>query len=356
MSILHVFKSTNKKFYKPYIEFINENFESKEHYFIIEDYNHKSQKDFYENNLEYIYRSQYMKLILKLNKYDKIILHSLLSPKLLLMLFLQPWILKKCYWVIWGADLYYYRDREKNMILNIYETLRRVVIKRIGNLCTLVKGDYDLAKKWYNAGGKYYKAIYPNFEKINYMNKIISKEGYFSRENPKLRIVVGNSASSTNNHLAVLDILKRFKNKNIEIICPLSYGDMEYANKVKTYGIQIFNEKFVALNEFMDMKDYIKFLSDTDVGIYNLDRQQGLGNIYAMLNLGKKVILRKGTTMWKEINKMGFDVFDIDYLEKCTFQDLGIIQKQSVYKNIEISKKRTDKWNFMNIWEKIFNS
>ena len=42
-----------------------------------------------------------------------------------------------------------------------------------------------------------------------------------------INILIGNSATETNNHIEVLDLLSKFKNEDIKIYVPLSYGDME---------------------------------------------------------------------------------------------------------------------------------
>ena len=47
------------------------------------------------------------KLIYLAHGSRKIILHGLFDFRLIICLFFMPWLLKKCYWVIWGGDLYH---------------------------------------------------------------------------------------------------------------------------------------------------------------------------------------------------------------------------------------------------------
>ncbi|MCK9217040.1 MAG: TDP-N-acetylfucosamine:lipid II N-acetylfucosaminyltransferase [Firmicutes bacterium] len=354
MKILHIFKNTNKKFYKPYIEFINKNFILKDHKFMIEVYNNSVSIDKI-SNVEYIRKKDYFKLILKMYKADKIILHSLMSPRIMILLFLQPWFLKKCYWVVWGADLYYYKEPRMSLRKKIHESMRKLVIKNMGNVCTLVKGDYDLAKKWYGVKGGYFKAAYVSDKGIKSRNKIISNLNYLSLKNDKVRVIVGNSATPTNNHIEVFNILKKFKDENIEIVCPLSYGDMKYAKRIKDYGYSLFKNKLISLDTFMDMEDYMLYLSKIDIGIFNNNRQQGMGNIFSMLHLGKKVYIRNDTTMWEEIIKYRqLVVFDIKEIEKMDFERFKQLDTIIAKENMRKCKESSNSNHAKEIWTKIF--
>src|SRR5690606_18092486 len=110
------------------------------------------------NNVKYIYNNffGFLRILKYLYTSNKIFIHGFFSGKIVLMLFLQPWLLKKCYWIIWGADLYRYKNRKNTIKSYIYEFVRKFVIKNIGGIITHIKGDYELARKWYGAKGKYY--------------------------------------------------------------------------------------------------------------------------------------------------------------------------------------------------------
>ena len=45
----------------------------------------------------------------------------------------------------------------------------------------------------------------------------------------KKSIIIGNSATETNCHMEIFEMLKGKDWTNVEIYCPLSYGDIEYA-------------------------------------------------------------------------------------------------------------------------------
>lgn len=348
MNILHIFKSTGMTFYQPYIEFINKNFDSQSHHFMIEVYNRKNNNENHIDNRDYVNKFQYIKLIKRLYMSDKIILHSLMSPRLVLILFFNPWLLKKCYWTIWGADLYYYKNRNKTFKSNVYEFFRKHVIRNIGGLITYIKGDFELAKKWYGAKGKYYYSfMYPSnlYKEYNY-NKS-------SKQASTVYIQIGNSADISNNHIEVFEKLKIYKNEDIEIICPLSYGDKKYIEMVIKEGKKIFGEKFIPVLKFLPKEEYLKLLDKIDIAIFNHKRQQAMGNIITLLGLGKKIYIRNNITTWQFCLDHGLKVFDLNGSLSNLFDKMDESTKQ---KNIENVKRQFSEEKLIKDWKKIFRA
>lgn len=106
----------------------------------------------------------------------------------------------------------------------------------------------------------------------------------------KQHIMVGHSATPTCCHLETFKMLKSYTGK-IKIFCPLSYpDDKKYIQQVTEAGSELFGNDFVPLTEFMSYDKYVEFLNDMDIGIFNNNRQQGMGNITNLLYLGKKFI------------------------------------------------------------------
>ena len=277
----------------------------------------------------------------------KIYLHGLFNPHLVLILFLQPWLIKKCNWMIWGGDLYYYKSREKDFKSNLYEFTRKCVIKRMGGFITHIKGDYELAKLWYGARGKYYYSfMYPSNLFKEYDLSIVKKN------HRKTYIQVGNSANPTNNHLEVFQKLQEYKEEEIEIICPLSYGNIEYRDKVVMEGNKIFGKKFNPIIELMPFDEYLKLLAKVDVAIFNHKRQQAMGNITTLLGLGKKVYIRNDITTWEFCIQHELKVYSSNLklsgvLEKITSDD--------ELSNMNNVKHRFSERKLEADWESIFS-
>ena len=107
--ILHV--CNLDKFVPPYIDFIEKNYNFKEHEFRMTG--DSSRYKFNKNDNIYYSKQTYLSLIklaISMNKSDKIILHNLGNDRIVALLWLMPWLLKKSCWIIWGRDLYQYLD------------------------------------------------------------------------------------------------------------------------------------------------------------------------------------------------------------------------------------------------------
>lgn len=345
MKILHIFNNTNEKFSEPFIEFINSNFEKLESSFIILGEDNRINK-IQRNNVKFVEKRVLFKILTKLYSADKIILHALMSPFLVGLLFLQPWLLKKCNWVVWGADLYYYKFKRQRFRSNIYEWIRKFVIKRMGGLITHIRGDYDLAKSWYGAKGKYYYSfMYPSNLYKEYDLSHVSKD------HDKIYIQIGNSADSTNNHLEVFEKLKEYKGESIEIICPLSYGNVGHRDKVIKEGKRIFGEKFTPITTFMPFEEYLGLLAKIDIAIFNHKRQQAMGNITTLLGLGKKVYIRDDITTWKFCKEHELKVYNLKNFDEL-LKGISVNEKSN---NIENVKKFFSEKKLKKDLQKIFS-
>ena len=309
--ILHIFND-QKKFSKDFFDFLlKHNFDLSRHSLF-----HYGKKDPYyaKFGMPYLFSSyfsvwKHFKLLRMMFDNEKIIVHSLASPWLLLYLFFFPSLGQKVHWAIWGKDLYYYRLLEKKHLHHhIYEFFRKKVFKIIGNTLVYVKGDYELAQQWYGVKGK-------NYDCFMYPSNLHKEIDIKPREHTTVNIQIGNSAEKSNNHFDVFDRLLKYKEENIRIFAPLSYGDQEYARKVIAKGKALFGEKFVPLTEFIPYNEYLDYLGTIDIVIFGHQRQQALGNSIILLGLGKKVYMRNDITTWEFFHDISVKVYNIENID-----------------------------------------
>ena len=302
------------KFIPPFVDFVEENFGLDNHFFWLNgDHNRYPIKQGRSNYK--VKRTNFgqvigmLKLIQLMHATDKIVLHGLFNLKVILLLFLMPWLLKKCYWVMWGGDLYVYQLGEKNWKWRVREFLRRPVIKNMGHLVTYISGDVELARQWYGAKGEYHECLM-------YLSNVVDPDIIQAaqaglEEHKGQNILVGNSADPSNNHIEALEKLLPYKDENIKIFVPLSYGDQEHAKKVIETGKAWFGDKFVPLTSFMAFDEYLKFLKSIDIAIFNHKRQQAMGNTITLLSMGKTVYMRTGVSHHDFIVDIGLHINDI---------------------------------------------
>lgn len=354
MKYLHIMNN-DKKFIPDYIKSIEIHFEFQEHEFIIFTQTNNKYYNKHDNILLVDKKEKYLYLEKLLYKAEKIFLHNLFSRNLIIILFFQPWLLRKIKWVLWGADLYNYKRKKIKLKHKLLEFMKSKVIKNLEGIITYIKGDYELAKKWYNTQAYFY-------ESISYLSNIPSynideKELNLRKKTKKhLFIQIGNSADSRNNHIEVLDIINKFNdkhNKNIKIICPLSYGNEKYAKRVIDYGKSLFGKHFVPLTKFMDLKTYNKLQSNIDIAIFNHKRQQAMGNILTLLYLGKKVYIRDDITTWDFMKKIDIKVFSFNNYNNNLLEK---IDPEVAKQNREKIDSRFNIDLFIEEWTNIFNS
>lgn len=343
--ILHVGACYN--FIPPFIEFVKENFDFSDHEFMLKhgmavqelktDANVFLAKKSIIGLIKY-----YLQLIIKMHKTRKIILHGLFDFKLVCVLFFMPWLLKKSYWLIWGGDLYVYHLDERNWKWIMREFFRRPVIKNIGHLVTYIKGDYELAKQWYGAKGKYHECLM-------YTSNLFKEYDVPEKKLSGVNIMVGNSADPTNNHFDVFDKLEYFKDQNLKIHVPLTYGNKKYAQEVIAEGKRRFGDKFKPITEHMPFENYLKFLGLIDIAIFNHKRQQAMGNTITLIGFGKKVFLRRDVSQWEFFKSHKIEVFDILSL------DIGLLHSQVKHNNRKIVKNYFSDENFLQQLKSLFN-
>ncbi len=187
-----------------------------------------------------------------------------------------------------------------------------------------------------------------------------------SQKNPddsddSVNIIVGNSATETNQHFEALDLLSRFKSQNIKIYLPLNYGGKDYelyADKVINYAVSIFGaEKVVPLREKLSGDEYLRFLSMMDVGIFNNNRQQAMGNISQLLLCGAKVYIRHDTSMWDHFESFGAVLHDIAEIhDDSDLEQLVSAEEETKVHNYLIMSGRHDTERKIKLWKDVFDA
>ncbi|ALO35133.1 hypothetical protein CMT41_10680 [Colwellia sp. MT41] len=343
---------SNEKFIKPFIELINNNFNTSDHLFLnISNLNKKKfplpkQNNIVEFKLNLNSSKNFFILWKEVSRYlkdsDKVIVHGAFTGSFNKYLYFNPSILSKAYWVLWGGDLYQpIISPAETWKQKIHQFFDNKIKERFAGYITFIKGDYELAKKLYGAKGKYYECImYPS----NLYNELtlpdVSKK--------MLTVLVGNSADPTNNHEETFKKLSMLKDKSFNIICPLSYGDRTHAEKIKQLGKSMFGNRFAALVDFMPFTEYLKILANVDIAIFAHERQQAMGNTITLLGLGKKVYMRNDITPFSLFKSLDINVFNVNVLE------LELLDQVTVSKNKKNVKRYFSKVNLVKQLQRIF--
>lgn len=353
--IVHLFPKS--QFTEEFVDFINGHFDGDEHEFILYTnvpFDISADVYKYSNVFDYD-RFDLSWLKEKLIKADRIILHNLgILFRELCIFFVNPALCRKTIWLIWGGDLYCYREPKTSIAEKIVETMRKRIIQRFPLVATLTDGDFTLLTEWYSYKGRNIRLDYYEGYTVELMDEIMKSE---SVKDGTIRILLGNSATKTNRHIEALELLAHLKNEDILIFAPLSYGDKEYGSVVIQKGKELFAEKFVPLLEYMSRDDYYRMLYKIDVGLFNNDRQQGTGNIEALLYYGKKVFIRDDTSMWPEwVDKEGYSLGNISDIKSMTLDELVFREEESVRRNDSLIRRYFDVNERVKEWDTAFTT
>lgn len=286
-------------------------------------------------------------------------------------------VLHKVFWQFWGGDYEKFRRRKRlTWKLRVEKWIIARNLREARGTILLTRQEFDAFQEVFPEAlkKKVYYAIVPsgtddaemirrirlgrarqsNDQGQQLQTKSIVGEigrGSPERENAHRRIVIGNSSTDSNRHLELFERIKHLDLTNVNLYCPLSYGEKEYRDEVIKRGYELFGNHFHPLTEYMMYEEYVQFLSTCDVGIYNNNRQQALGNINRMLDLGKKVYL---PAMLRDYcTTYGYITYAVEDIAYSSIRELLDFPPENVEHNIGCIEARAR--DIHKSWRGIFN-
>lgn len=352
--IIHVFTEENPYSYT-FLKFIGRYFDAGDHLFVFKKT--KKRRYSYSETLRerIIFTGNLRKFFLTFSSSfrncKQLFFHYLPYGPSLFTWFLSSALLRKSTWIIWGGDAFPAEGSNKNILAFIYEKLRKRIIKKIPRIAGLLEEDYEIVRKRYHTLASFSRVFYPYPIDFSLLSELKVHHIKF----PEKTILLGNSASESNNHLDILLKLEPLKNEQIKILCPLSYGSTrKYAELIVEKGKEIFKDKFIPLLDFIEPSEYSKILSGVDVLIMNQQRQQGLGNIFPILFLEKKVYIRSDASSFDFLKELGCKINDTLLIEK-ELDNIFILDKASLKRNAEIIFNLLSEDNCALMWRSLLN-
>lgn len=299
-------------------------------------------------------------IVERLNQYDLIVIHFLNSK--FFKILQNPNFTSKVLWVGWGGDYYYLIDSlpeiqifkpETKTAQNRHESFFKVflkkihrkkrlkIINRIDYFSPVLLEDYELILK----NNKDFK---PQYCRWNYGSLEKNYLAGFEDVNIKSNdIMIGNSATATNNHLDVFNIIDRVKTEGLKLYLPLSYGQQGFADYIGDIAVEKYGNKVVILKEFMDYASYINVLRSCGNLFYGHVRQQALGNIITMLYFGAKIFFFEESIAYKYLRNIGVKVF--------TFSEL-LADNQLLYTNLNEQELKNTRAILIREWGEVRNT
>lgn len=287
-----------------------------------------------------------------LKKADHVIFHSFTKGiPLLYWRFAIRWI-RKTSLAVYGTELYWWKYARKTPWNRFQEGLRRRIFFRFDQVITIIEKDAERFRELYAPGVRHVKAFVPIPGELNKLRCEATNHENLER----LVVLVGNSATPTNRHKEVFELLDKLPyREQLHITCPLSYGDMDYAREVEALGKGLFGERFKALRAFLPAEEYLEGLYQIDLCIMNHDRQQALGNIFTLLCMGKTVMISDDNPTLSFFREEGMELRTTASLkDSINLLDL-LLEKKDALRNHERMKHLLSDAHYREMWGPILS-
>lgn len=307
---------------------------------------------------------------LKDNKIDIIFIHYLRNKEV--DFFYENLVVQPKIWMFWGADgfslpLFYndFLDRDSkrninniklnnslkeyikhktkiyfNKVWNNNFTIKKKlnVINQMDYIVPIVPEDYYLLKAKYN--------IIPKIYHFNYVTNLLGQINNKTEGN----ILLGNSASLSNNHFSVLKALNNINLDNKKVYVPLNYGNQLYKNYLLDFITELSNPNIIPLTDFLPYEKYTEIINSCDIMVMNHYRQQALGNVILGLLNGCTVFMNEHSSLYVFLREKGFIIKNIESLKEMNLLDF----KEKQY-NYDLAKNVFGKEHQLRLVKKLLN-
>lgn len=318
VKFLHILWHPDLKFNPKFVEMINvENqyFKAEEHLFVTPYERVFNVLKKYSNVV--MAGKEKENLINKFGEYGDIIFVHAINCNFIQLAFTRKKYAKKVIWRTWGHDIrpqsYYDSSFVKSILAKIFWKKYVSIVRKFIGFGIGAKVDEN---NIFNTFGKcnIYN-LYYSYDPQNDLIRENIKNGILNEITKKssFNVLIGHSASRIDNHLEILDILKKFADENIQIYLILSYGDSaDYKEQVKQYAKSRFGNKVKFITHFLNYKDFCLLLSKMDCAFFNQSYSSALGVLRLLLYFDKMVYFKRDGQFAESLyeNKIEFKMCD----------------------------------------------
>lgn len=332
---------------KGFIKMLNEHFNISEHYYLC-----KMTTDGADGftalcpniiNFKDLGKGKIRKLfsIVKMLKESKnIVVHGFtFQIKWLILLYLcREQLAKKGIWVIWGVDLYNYHRTTGNKLINaLINHMEDKVREACRTSVAVFPTDVAVFKRIFGDQKTIFCSML-GFTQSSFdqwdalLEERAEKEkkylNAFELDRKRISIQVGHNAFPFNEHGSSLTMLQTYREHNLLITMPVSYGNdygdqnKNYVEDLKHLAYNLFPvEKIRFLTNIMPLHKYYEFLAAVDVAILPAPRQNALGNIIPLMYMGKKVFLSQENPLFNFFKSKGFEIYNVKDIAHMSYEE-----------------------------------
>lgn len=296
--------------------------------------------------------------------YERVYIHQF-TPLLYRWVALREF--RELNWAIWGADLYnlpfnqgklyedltFARYISKSFLWNeflyhakvslLHNPYRGAAYAKVKNILTWMTSEYEFASRNLPALKAHHQFFfyenqlpYQELDRVGIMTPSIGRIPTY---------ILGNSSTPELNHLDAVTWMQRHGIKaNLQV--PVSYGDPRYTRFLKKNMNFYTGGTIEFVDRYMNIQDYLQFLSSADGLVMNNIRPQGYGNIFIMMYLGKPVFLNSKNLSTTELNNRG--------LRWLPLEELGSVPRPGILENKDAVMKLLSHENLLKVYRDLF--
>ena len=345
---VHILWRNDEKFNVKIVRFINEldsEFNSKDHLFVTPHQKVYDAIKMYNNTLldtdkEYL-TNKYAPLC------NWVISHAVIS--FMDIFKIKRKYLKKVLYRYWGGNLGF-QYKKGQIIQNFVKVFANIELRRRFNKFAAIgiaknTDIISLGNKLKN--NRYYRMPYTGVESESILERVRDK-GY--ENDGIINIALYHRGTVEGNHIEILKKLERFGEK-IRVYVPLSYGDKEYIEKVKSYIKENSPDNVIVVDEFMEYEDYVTLMNKMDIAIFDCETSTALGNVAVYLFLKKKMMLNRNGVIKKAFDEENIPHSFVDELDSISFEELA--KKPDYPENVHYDMMPLGKKRSIEAWKKI---
>ncbi len=283
---------------------------------------------------------------------DGVILHSLSRKFLYFFLLSRLRTLHRIILICWGGEV----GLEGGVRGKVKRFVKHSLLSRLHRVIAIDCSDARKLKENYGLNNV---TVCP-YPMPSFLENICTQQELLDRyaaRSPQTRVIVGNNAARVNRHLDCLKLLEKYREQPIQILCPFGYGneDADYGNEVARYGRRVFGHKFVLLDRFLPIEEYISVLRSADILIIHCEEQRSLFGIYAFLLQGKKIYVPQRTDFKCWLNELGARTYDIEQIASESYEDFSRkLDCDVAIRNIANAKRIVSNDRISQIWSEIY--
>ena len=219
-------------------------------------------------------------------------------------------------------------------------------VNRSDLFSSVIPLEYDLIKNKPFFRAKYVEYHYYNPSLFSSPVKLKPKED---------KLLIGNSAAPTNNHFEIFRILSQMDTSKYRLITPLNYGaDKKWIDILVAQGQKMLGQNFEPITSFLSFNKYSELISGCSHAIFYHERQQGLGNIYFLLENGCKLFLSENSATYKYFKSIGLHVYSIQSELTQKNLDKPLDSGKAISNNRIISELVRDKNRAINVLHNLY--